>query len=132
MTHHAPDNETPIDHSSNAIVDGDDSVVRVGSPFAVDPPELAFQYASFPTDRGGFDDAGPLRYTAMGAAAASAMVVVFAAASLAWFPAGGVLIALLGCSLAIFGLFSSYRFAAMALLVVHLGLFVANYSQTLQ
>lgn len=128
MTHPVSDNEMAPD----ALVDADGAVVRVGSPFAVDPPELAFQYASFPTDRGGFDDAGPLRYTAMGAVAASAMVVAFAAASVAWFPAGGVMIALLGCALAIFGLFSSYRLAAMGLLVVHLGLFVANYWQTLQ
>lgn len=114
------------------MIDPDGSVVRVGSPFAIDPPELALADGPWPADRGGFDDAGPLRYTAMGAAAASAMVVAFAAASLAWFPAGGVLIALLGCSLAIGGLFSRHRLASMGLLVIHLGLFIANYSKTLQ
>ncbi len=107
-------------------------IVRVGSPFAVDPPELSLSYASFPIDRGGFDDAGPMRYTAMGAVGASAMVVGFAAVSLMWFPVGGVLIALLGSALAVFGLFSSYRYSAMGLLAVHLGLFVANYLKSLQ
>ncbi|TWU56697.1 hypothetical protein Poly51_26140 [Rubripirellula tenax] len=99
--------------------------VRIGSPFAVDP--LPQTVAIEP-----LLDVGPMRYTAMGAVAASMMVVGFASAALWWFPAGGALVAALGSVLAISGLFSNYRTASLVLLFVHVGLFVANYSQVLR
>ncbi|MGB7325501.1 MAG: hypothetical protein WBD31_11575 [Rubripirellula sp.] len=108
--------------------------IRIGSPFAVDPV-AADAISGDPMAPAVIEpvmDVGPLRYTAMGATAASAMVVGFAAAAWGWFPAGGAAIAALGCGLSIFGMFSVYRFTSMGLLSVHLFLFVANYGQALK
>jgi hypothetical protein len=74
---------------------------------------------------------GVMKYTAKGSATASLMVVFFASTAAWWFPAGGVLIAALGCGLAVGGLFSDYRLLAAGLLVVHLGLFFACYVMTI-
>ena len=103
-----------------------ETVIRVGSPFAVDPfaPDPAKKIEPF-------YDVGPLRYTAMGAVAASVMVLVFAATATWWFPAGGALIAALGCVLSIFGLYSTFRLASSGLLALHLSLFVLSYVRTL-
>ena len=100
--------------------------VRVGSPFAVDPfaPQSSKRVEAF-------HDVGPLRYTAMGAVAASIMVLAFAGAASWWFPAGGALIAALGCVLSIFGLYSSFRIASSGLLAIHLSLFVLSYVRSL-
>ncbi|TWU49126.1 hypothetical protein [Rubripirellula reticaptiva] len=109
--------------------------IRIGSPFAVDPvaaDPISGDLTASPTVIEPVMDVGSLRYTAMGATAASAMVVGFAAAAWGWFPAGGAAIAALGCGLSIFGMFSVYRFTAMGLLAVHLFLFVANYGQALK
>ena len=112
---------------TESIIDASEQPIRYGSPFAVDPywdepiqvePEL-------------FLDVGPLRYTAMGAVAASGMVVLFASASAYWFPGGGTLVAGLGGLLAIFGLFSHYRFHALGCLIVHLLLFMTSYTRAL-
>lgn len=97
--------------------------IRRGSPFASDPHSVK------PIDN--FMDVGPIRYTAMGAVAASIVVLVFAAAATFWFPAGGTMIAALGCGLSIFGLYSSYRISSAALLTVHLSLFVVCYGLAL-
>lgn len=94
--------------------------IRKGSPFAIDPATVP------PIDN--FVDMGPIRYTAMGAVAASILVLCFAAAAAWWFPIGGTLIAALGCVLSIFGLYSTYRITSAGLLVIHLSLFVVCYS----
>lgn len=96
--------------------------VRIGSPFAVDPFEFDPSRAIE-----AFYDVGPLKYTAMGAVAASALVLCFGLVAAYVFPAGGTMIAALGCVLSIFGMYSSYRLTAAALLAVHLGLFVVCY-----
>ena len=77
------------------------------------------------------EEAGPLRYTALGALAASLIVILFAGAATWWFPVGGALIAALGCLLAIFGLFSNHRGISALLIVVHLGLFIVSYGRSL-
>jgi hypothetical protein len=104
----------------------DDSPIRVGSPFAVDPVATKLVKRIEP-----FHDVGPVRYTAMGAVAASIMVLAFAGTAAWWFPAGGALIASLGCVLSIFGLYSSYRVTSAGLLAVHLCLFVVSYGRSL-
>lgn len=101
--------------------------VRKGSPFAVDPPPLAPQIRPIEV----VIDGGPLRYTAMGAVAAAAMVLAFAMAATWWFPGGGTLIAALGCVLSIFGLYSNYRYTAATFLLFHLALFIASYGRTI-
>ncbi|MDG2219922.1 MAG: hypothetical protein P8L85_00980 [Rubripirellula sp.] len=100
--------------------------IRVGSPFAVDPTIPA---AERPIEA--FYDVGPIRYTAMGAVAASIMVLGFASVAAWWFPTGGALIAALGCVLSIFGLYSAFRKTAISLLAVHLVLFVLSYSRSI-
>jgi hypothetical protein len=97
--------------------------IRRGSPFASDPVTVK------PVDN--FVDRGPMRYTAIGAVAASILVLAFAAAATLWFPAGGTLIAALGCVLSIFGLYSTYRITSAGLLAIHLSLFVVCYGLSL-
>ena len=105
----------------------DSPPLRVGSPFAVDP--VAVSRAKKPVET--FHDVGPIRYTAMGAVAASVMVLGFAATAAWWFPAGGTMIAALGCVLSVFGLYSTYRLPSSGLLAVHLYLFVFCYLRSL-
>jgi hypothetical protein len=101
-------------------------IVRVGSPFAGDPRPLVIDP---PIEV--VIDGGPLRYTAMSAVAAAAMVLGFAAAAAWWFPAGGTMIAALGCVLSIFGLYSTYRYSAGCLLLLHLALFIVSYGRSI-
>lgn len=103
----------------------DESPVRVGSPFATDP----FETHATPIEQ--IYDVGPLRYTAMGAVAAAAVVLFFALVGFWWFPAGGAMIAALGCMLSIFGLYSTFRYTSAGLLTVHLALFVMSYGRSL-
>ena len=103
----------------------DETHARVGSPFAVDPLE----HPEHPIEQ--IYDVGPLRYTAMGAVAAAIVVLIFASIGVWWFPAGGAMIAALGCMLSIFGLYSTFRYTAAGLLAVHLGLFVLSYGRSL-
>ncbi|QDT07261.1 hypothetical protein K227x_56880 [Rubripirellula lacrimiformis] len=118
--------QSDVADPDSGTLDGDlDESIRVGSPFAGDPVPLHPVVQPVV-------DVSPIRYTAMGAVAASVMVVGFATAAFWWFPAGGIVVAALGCVLSIFGIFSSYRLAAMGLLAIHLFLFVANYGQVLQ
>ncbi len=112
-------------------------VVRSGSPFAVEPanpddPDGLWQ--DLPVEEEAltpeaFYDVGPLKYTAFGSVAASIMVLCFAIPACWWFPAGGTLIAGLGCALAIFGLYSPRKTIAGVCLMVHLTLFLVCYSQ---
>jgi hypothetical protein len=103
-----------------------ESPIRFGSPFAIDPISTR---PARPIER--LYDVGPVRYTAMGAVAASVMVLGFAGAGAWWFPAGGALIAALGCVLSIFGLYSTHRLASAGLLAIHLCLFVLSYGRSL-
>ena len=122
------DESEPIRANLVETIDGAQSI-RIGSPFAVDPID---PLAGIPAKRiEVLLDVGPIRYTAMGAVAASIMVLAFAAAAAWWFPAGGALIAALGCVLSIFGLYSTYRFTSAGLLAVHLCLFVVSYGRSL-
>jgi hypothetical protein len=107
------------------LVDEAESSVRTGSPFASEP-----LVADVPHRVEEVID-GPLRYTASGAVAAAAMVLAFAAAAAWWFPAGGTMIAALGCVLSIFGLYSTQRIAAIGILSLHLGLFVLCYGRSI-
>jgi hypothetical protein len=100
---------------------------RVGSPFGKDVLDAP----------GGCDpvygEFGPFVYTAMGASAAAVLVLLFAAAGAWWFPAGGALVAMLGAALSIIGLFSTkkFRYAALATLPLHMGLFFLSYARSL-
>jgi len=114
----APENESPQDTSA--------STVRVGSPFATDPLTSPPQR---PIET--FYDVGPIRYTAMGAVAASIMVLAFALVAAWWFPSGGALIAALGCVLSIFGMYSAFRITSVSLLALHLALFVLSYGRSI-
>lgn len=121
-----PDAQTPV---LATLVEPDAELaatVRVGSPFAVDPPPLL---VARPFEA--VIDGGPLRYTATSAVAATVMVLGFAAAAAWWFPAGGTMIAALGCVLSIFGLYSNYRYTAGCLLLLHLALFIASYGRSI-
>lgn len=102
--------------------------IRVGSPFrdaSVVKPARAAEAA--------YADYGPFLYIAMGASVAAAIVLIFAAAGSWWFPPGGALVATLGVILSIVGIFSTrrYRLAAIALLPMHMGLFVLSYTRSL-
>lgn len=120
------DQETSIS-STTATPAHPDLSIRVGSPFAVDPVPL--DRVAKPIES--FYDVGPVRYTAMGAINASIMVIGFGVAAASWFPAGGVLIAALGCGLSLFGMASVYRKSAIVLLLVHLGIFLLSYLRTI-
>jgi hypothetical protein len=58
---------------------------------------------------------------------ASAWVAIFSVACFQLFPGGGVIVASLGCGLAIVGLFSSQPIPAAVLLATHAGLFFGCY-----
>lgn len=62
---------------------------------------------------------------------ASAWSLMFVIACWAVFPGGGVLVAALGCALAVVGMFSSRPIPAIALLAIHAGMFFACYSRML-
>ncbi|KAA1261561.1 hypothetical protein LF1_41110 [Rubripirellula obstinata] len=116
-----------------------DEPIRTGSPFAPGTVVQAVESPGANSDL--FDEEqstapevltdGVMKYTAKGSATASLMVVFFASAAAWWFPAGGVLIAGLGCGLAVGGMFSDYRLPSAGLLLVHLGLFFASYSMAI-
>jgi hypothetical protein len=122
----ATQNDPDEPMTAQSIGTDDAESIRVGSPFAIDP--IAAEPAR-PIEV--LLDVGPIRYTAMGAVAASIMVLAFAAVATWWFPAGGALIAALGCVLSIFGLYSTYRITSAGLLAIHLFLFVLCYGRSL-
>jgi hypothetical protein len=104
----------------------EESSVRLGSPFAEDP----FETDDAPPIENLYD-VGPLKYTALGAVAASVLVLGFAAAAAYLFPAGGTMVAALGCLLSLFGMYSPWRLASAGLLAVHLFLFLLSYGRTM-
>lgn len=99
------------------------SEVRVGSPFAIDPPLVSGPLAEIGE---AFYDIGPTRYMAWGAVFASAIVLIFAGMSSFWFPAGGLLVSALGGLLGIAGMFSPRPIISAVLLGGHLGLFLLS------
>lgn len=106
----------------------DSATVRVGSPFRGDPKPAEF------VPQAAINEAvigSPARYTALGAVAASALVLLFAASGALWYPSGGVLVAALGCTLAVGGLFSARKKTSLGLLTMHLGLFLAAASRSI-
>ena len=118
------------DSTTSGFAEDSAEEIRVGSPFIKDP-DLWDGVTIAPRRPEKFYDLGPLRYTAIGAVAASLMVLGFAAVAFWWFPGGGTLIAALGCALAIFGLYSQHRRTASICLVLHLLLFIASYSRAI-
>ena len=100
--------------------------IREGSPFAVDPPTLAFG-SDAPVE---IVVDGILKYTAMGAVGAAVVVLLFASVAAWWFPEGGTLIAGLGCVLSIFGLYSAHRLTSVGVLAAHLSMFVVSYMRS--
>jgi len=120
----------PMTTETTALTEG---AIRVGSPFAVDPPPRSTRTAADSSgpasnDIEAFYDVGAIRYTAMGAVLASVMVLGFGGVAAWWFPVGGVMIAALGCGLSLFGMASVYRFTSIGLLLAHLGMFIYSYS----
>lgn len=110
-----------------------DGPVRRGSPFAPspragDPTPVSGAAAAvaMPMAEPAFDpEWGVLR----AANWASAWVAICGLACLQMFPAGGVVVATLGCALSTVGLFSSRAAFAAALLALHAWLFFACYQR---
>lgn len=124
---HPPDPSSDAQDPAGEEASGDvEAVVRVGSPFAVDP-----RVSNSPPPAESLQELGPMKYTAMGAVGASILVVGFGVAAAYFFPAGGTLVAALGCLLSILGMYSSYRLTAACLLTLHLCLFVFSYGRIL-
>ncbi|MEL6104383.1 MAG: hypothetical protein AAFU85_00040 [Planctomycetota bacterium] len=108
-----------------------DQPIREGSPFRTEPAAiLAEQFAS---GEGAYIDLGPYRYTAMGAAVSAVLITMFAGLGAWWFPAGGVLVAMLGALLSIVGMYSPNRLRLVAIgaLVLHSGLFLFSYQRAI-
>ena len=111
--------------------------IRVGSPFHEDPADLppagSPSFIPMASGEAAYGEFGPFIYTAMGASAAAVLVLLFAAIGAWWFPTGGALVAVLGTVLSVVGLFSTkrYRYAAMATLPMHMGLFFLSYARSL-
>ena len=105
--------------------------VRVGSPFAVDPPPVRVVVAKEALPPEQIYDVGPMRYTAMGAVAAAVMLIGFAVAAAVWFPGGGTMIAAWGCVLSILGLYSPMSRRSAGCLIVHTALFLICYARSL-
>lgn len=103
----------------------DSGQIHAGSPFAGKPlpPRPEYEEQVY--------DIGPVRYTALGAVAAAILVLCFGAAAAWWFPAGGILIAALGCMLSLFGMLSPRKQTAALLLVTHVFVFLFSYSRAL-
>ncbi|MEO1527194.1 MAG: hypothetical protein AAFX06_17275 [Planctomycetota bacterium] len=105
--------------------------VRQGSPFKIDPPAVLTE--QFASGEGAYVDLGPYRYTAMGAACSSLLITLFAGLGAFWFPAGGVLVAVLGSLLSIIGMYAPNRLRMISIgaLLVHASLFFLSYQRAL-
>lgn len=132
---------SPTDDAAPAAAAGrsaaSDEVVRVGSPFRTDPTEIRSAplpvFTAPASGEAAYADFGPFLYTAMGASTAAVLVLFFASAGAWWFPTGGALVAVLGTVLSIVGLFSTrrFRYAAIAVLPLHMVLFFFSYVRSL-
>ena len=125
----------PPDPAENLIekTEQSDATIRTGSPFSPgsEQPLNHAAASSSPLSAQQVHDVGVMKYTAMGAVAASILVAGFAAIAMFWFPVGGILIAALGCFLSLFGLMSHFQRTAALMLVVHLCFFVFGYKHGL-
>lgn len=112
--------------SPQMMVDGE--MVRCGSPFA---PGSVESVLPTPASIESLHDVGSIKYMALGAVTAAVMVLLFDSVAAWWFPAGGLLIAGLGCGLSLFGMISKYRVAAAGLLIAHAVLLLMSYQRIL-
>jgi hypothetical protein len=99
----------------------DEPPVRLDSPFAANTATVIKQRHPAVD----LQDVGSFHYAAMGGVVAGIMLLGFAIGGLVWFPAGGCVIAALGCAVATLGLHSGYKRSATGILVLHVSLFVA-------
>lgn len=129
--------DQPAESPTGDLQPSSGNTIRIGSPFQQDPADLppadSPKYVGQPSGEAAYGEFGPFRYTAMGAATAAVVVLGFAALGAWWFPAGGALVAVLGTVLSIVGLFSTkrFRYAAIATLPIHMGLFVLSYVRSM-
>ena len=93
---------------------------RVGSPFAASQSTEVGQQRPV-----ALPNVGPFQYAAMGGVVAAIMLLGFATGGFVWFPAGGCVIAVLGCAVATLGLHSEYKRTAAGVLLLHFSLFIA-------
>ncbi len=98
-------------------------VIRVGSPFRIDPPVVRIRAEAAQRMRRQFER-GVMQFTYNGSLIASALVLGLAVPAIWGFPLGAALISGLGGFLAMFGLWADYPRLAFGLLVVHVCLFV--------
>lgn len=122
--------DTPSSDASSSDTFASDMPVRRGSPFAKSSHRAdggpAIDARALSSVEPAFDpEWGVLR----AANWASAWVALCALACLQMFPAGGVIVAALGCALATIGLFSSRVLVAGGLLALHAWLFFACYQK---
>ncbi len=108
------------------------ATIRQGSPFADDAATVTAKSSisgkkTLPLD---LAEAGPLRYTAVGALFACGLVLGFAIPAAIWFPIGGVIITVVGIALAIFGIQSGYTKVSLGLLLIQLILFLYCFGET--
>ena len=115
--------ETSITPLGNAPIMAsvvDEPPDRVGSPFAVNPPTKAGQQRP-PV---AILNVGPFHYAARGGVVAAIMLLGFATGGFVWFPAGGCVMAALGCAVATLGLHSDYKRTAAGVLMLHFCIFI--------
>ena len=99
----------------------DETPDRIGSPFAATPSGKAVKQQKVIA----LQDLGPFQYTAMGGVVAAIMLLGFVIPALVWFPAGGCIIAALGCGVATLGLHSKLKRITTGVLISHTCLFLA-------
>ncbi|WP_404307243.1 hypothetical protein [Neorhodopirellula lusitana] len=106
------------------------STIRKGSPFAAQGQTTALAGAGLANSVGGsLEILDPEWGVLRSASWASLWVAFFSFACWRLFPGGGVVVASLGCGLAVVGLFSSRPVPAIVLLAVHVFLFFGCYQQ---
>ena len=98
----------------------DETPDRIGSPFAAAPSGKTVKQSQIIA----VHDLGPFQYTAMGGVVAAIMLLGFAIPALFWFPAGGCIIAALGCGTATLGLHSKFKRITTGILISHTCLFL--------
>lgn len=107
---------------------------RAGSPFR-GGADSAAQGNPFKTQaiEAAYGEFGPFVYTAMGGSIAAVVVLAFSALGAFWFPAGGALVAILGIVLSVIGMFGTkrFRYAAIAVAPIHMGLFLLSYVRSI-
>jgi len=117
----SPNNEDQGDESPIIARVVDETPDRIGSPFAAAPSGKAVK----PRQTFALQDLGPFQYTAMGGVVSAIMLLGFAIVAYVWFPAGGCIIAALGCGTAILGLHSKFKRLTTGVLLSHTCLFLA-------